>query len=306
MYGVIDIGSNTIRLVIYKVDESKIVAMLNKKVAVGLVGYIDKNNCMKKKGMHVAVQALKEFEEIISYMSIEEIFPFATASIRNIENCQEVIDYIREHTKFDAKVLSGNEEATFDYFGAIQSVNMDSGLLVDVGGGSTELVFYQNKKIVSTHSLPIGSLNLYREFVKGICPTKSEIEAIRQKVIKELNCVNIESESICAQPLCAVGGTARAIYKLLLHKGKLDADSPEYACRNLSKLLRGATENPDRLSRLILKISPDRIHTFIPGLILFHTIANHYESETIITSQHGVREGYLHFLLQERGELYGE
>lgn len=306
MYGVIDIGSNTIRLVIYKVEKNKIVAMLNKKMAVGLVAYIDKTNCMKKRGMRIAVEALKEFEEILSYMRIKEIFPFATASIRNIENCSEVIEYVKEHTQFDIRVLSGHEEALFDYYGAIQSVEMNNGLLVDVGGGSTELVFYKEKKVVSTYSLPIGSLNLYRELVNGIFPTKKEMEAIESEVALQLQNVTLPEEEITTQPICAVGGTARAILKLLVHKGKLDMEYPEYSCHQLHKLMNNAMENHEKLSRHILKIAPDRIHTFIPGLILFHTIASHFQSETVITSQYGVREGYLHFLLQERGELYGE
>ena len=149
MYGVIDIGSNTIRLVLYKVENNTLKPMLNKKYAAGLAGYINKKNCLSQKGMDKAVEILTEFREVTSNMGIREVFPFATASLRNIDNAQEVLETIEKSCGFQIRVLSGKEEAVFDYYGAVQDMDMGSGLLVDIGGGSTELVFYEDKQILS-------------------------------------------------------------------------------------------------------------------------------------------------------------
>ena len=152
MYAVIDIGSNTIRLVLYKIENNQIKSLLNKKSPAGLAGYINKDRCLKKSGIRKAVAVLSEFKEILDHMTIQEVFPFATASLRNINNAPEVLEAIRENCGFEVRILSGEEEAIFDYYGALQAMEMDKGLLTDIGGGSTEIVRLENGKIVCKKS----------------------------------------------------------------------------------------------------------------------------------------------------------
>lgn len=144
MYCVIDIGSNTIRLVIYRVEDNAIKPMLNNKVAAGLAGYVDKNRNLRPAGIEKAVSVLKEFRQVLDMLPECEVFPFATASLRNIDNTDEVLSAIRSECGLEVRVLSGKEEALYDYHGAVRAMQSKTGLLTDIGGGSTELVFYQN------------------------------------------------------------------------------------------------------------------------------------------------------------------
>ena len=160
MYAIIDIGSNTIRLVLYKIENNQIKSLLNKKSPAGLAGYINKDRCLKKSGIRKAVAVLSEFREILDHMTIQEVFPFATASLRNINNAPEVLEAIRENCGFEVRILSGEEEAIFDYYGALQAMEIDKGLLTDIGGGSTELVFYQDHTIQRATSLPVSYTHL--------------------------------------------------------------------------------------------------------------------------------------------------
>ena len=94
MYGVIDIGSNTIRLVVYQVYGQKIKPMFNKKFSAGLAGYINDKNRITKEGIEKAVHTLCELKMLLESVQIEELFVFATASLRNIDNTQEALDAI--------------------------------------------------------------------------------------------------------------------------------------------------------------------------------------------------------------------
>ena len=146
LYGVIDIGSNTIRLMIYRVDNGAIHPVLNNKFAAGLAGYITAKGKMSKEGIRKAVEVLTELRTVTEQITLDGVFPFGTAALRNITNTQEVLDAIRAESGFAVRVLSGEEEAEFDYYGALQSTPLDGGLLVDVGGGSTELVYFTKRR----------------------------------------------------------------------------------------------------------------------------------------------------------------
>ncbi len=301
MYVVIDIGSNTMRLVVYKIEDDKIVPMINKKKAVGLAGYINSENHLKKKGIEKAIEVLNEFQEIIDHMKIKEVFPFATASIRNIKNSNEVLDEIKKKSGFNVTILSGDEEATFDYYGAIQSVKIDDGLLVDIGGGSTELVFFKNKEVISTTSLPIGSLNQYKKYVTNLLPTNKDLKDIKHHTKELLKDVKLPKKDVSLDVICGVGGTIRATEKLLKNMDIIS--SSEYKASHIEDIFDALKEDKKSFYQSLLETSPDRIHTFLTGLIIFDTIINFYESKTIITSRYGVREGYLYYLLEERGVI---
>lgn len=303
LYGIIDIGSNTIRLVVYKVEDNKIIPIFNKKSLVGLTSYIDSENNLTQEGQDRAVETLKEFEGMINLIKVDEVFMFATAPLRNINNAREALTYINNHIIFVIRVLTGKEEATFDYYGAIQSVNTTNGLMVDIGGGSTELVFYKDGEIVRSHSIPIGSLLLYTRYVDDLIPTADEIKKIQDLVHGYLERIQFADVEDTYPLICGVGGSARAMSKFMKNKSSYNREAETYPTSELKTLLDMATEDRKKLMKSIIKVCPDRIHTFTIGLTILNEIVQYYNSQDIITSEYGVREGYLYYLLQERGEL---
>ena len=291
MYAVIDIGSNTIRLVLYKIENNQIKSLLNKKSPAGLAGYINKDRCLKKSGIRKAVAVLSEFKEILDHMTIQEVFPFATASLRNINNAPEVLEAIRENCGFEVRILSGEEEAIFDYYGALQAMEMDKGLLTDIGGGSTELVFFSRGEIKKAASMPVGSLNMYNKYVSHLLPTKSEREKIERRVAKELNKLDLP-EQVCPV-LCGVGGSVRATGKLINAQEKLPPANRTVYLHTVSKVLESFRDERKENLTCLLKVTPERLHTLLPGMTILRQIARTFCSDTMIVSDYGVREGYL-------------
>ena len=105
MYGVIDIGSNTIRMVIYKTENGEIKAVLNKKTVAGLVGYVNKKNNLSEKGINRVVEVLSEYKDVTDSIMIDGVYVFATAIFRNIGNKDDVLAIIKE--KVEYTVVSG-------------------------------------------------------------------------------------------------------------------------------------------------------------------------------------------------------
>ncbi len=296
MYGIIDIGSNTIRLVLYDIRQGKIQPMLNKKFTAGLAGYVKKGR-MTEKGIKKAVEVLTEFQHILEYIQVKKLYCLATASLRNIDNANEVLAAVKEQCGFDILILSGEEEALYDYYGAMQSINEPNGLVIDIGGGSTEFVFYQEKTITLSLSLSIGSLTAYTAHVKNILPTAKEQKAIAASLEDAMSSITVPRPP---EIICGVGGSIRAAVKVYneLFEETLSADRIEMA-----KLASILSIKQDVLAKAILKTAPERIHTFIPGLILLTTIARKWNIQTIVVSQSGVKEGYLSAKLHEEGVL---
>lgn len=300
MWGVIDIGSNTLRLAVYLLEGGQLQPMLNKKYFAGLAGYVEEDGRMSSAGIRRAVEILRSLKRLAASIGLTELFPFATASLRNISNTEEVLEAIREECGLTVRVLSGQEEAIFDYHGAVRSVNLDRGLLVDVGGGSTELVFYRDRETVVAESIPVGSLNLFQKYVSGLLPEKRELKKIRRDIMERLAHIPL-AEGLSFETVCGVGGSARGTQNLINSLNGWPEPTSRYACERLKEVTDLLGSDPKRLSRQILKIAPERIHTLLPGIAVLRAVTDCYGSRTVLTSRYGVREGYLFHILEERG-----
>ncbi len=292
-YGVIDIGSNTIRLVLYKWEKPVLTAMLNKKRPAGLANYIEDGR-LTHDGIARAVQTLEEFREAIEITDIKRVFVFATASLRNISNTEQAVAEIERGSGFSIRVLSGREEAVYDYLGAIRALPVHDGLVVDVGGGSTELVPFRARQIITAESLPIGSLNLFTKYVHGIIPHKRELERIKKCVQEELAHSKLLEAAPLPGTMLAVGGTARAVLDLIRARFPDDLiDGLAYPAKTLRRLLDLFRDDRAAFERLVLRIASDRVHTIVPGLMVIAGVAGCSGAEQVLTSPYGVREGYL-------------
>lgn len=302
MYGVLDIGSNTIRLVTYIVEDNQIIEMMSKRFHLGLAGHKLKDGKLKGKALKKLIQALKELKLFADYIKLKDIYAFATQVIRASSNSEEIIQIIYNETGFDVKILSGKEEALFDYYGISIDKTIKDGILVDVGGGSTEILLAENNKVIYSKSLALGSLSLYKNYIKAISPKNKEIINIEEKIETELAVLSSIKSKNTSKCIYAVGGTARAAKSFIAQNLELsDFELNSYKTENLNKLIKFYKKNPNKFNRSLLKLKPERIHTFIPGILVYLVVARYFLANKIITSNKGVREGYLWYHLNKKG-----
>lgn len=289
MYGIIDIGSNTIRLSCYRVVEKQLIHIFHKKNMVGLAGYVNEKNCLSEKGIQKAIATLEDFKNIVMCVGLDRLYIIATASFRNVHNTKEIVESIREKTGLEVDVLSGKQEAMYDFNGATYCTDSESGMVIDIGGGSTELVCYKDGKAEEALSIPIGSLNMFSKFVDGLFPTEEEEDNIRNHVRKELDLLGLKKQKF----VLGVGGTNRACMKLYNDYYEYDTKNTVMECEKISHMLVQMRKEERAWRNRILKIVPDRIHTIIPGMIVLDEIDKYYKCKKIGLSAWGVREGYM-------------
>ena len=110
MYGVIDIGSNTVRLSCYKVVKKELIYVFHKKNMAGLASYVEKSGKLSDKGIKASIDILNDFKKIVSCVGLDQLFVIATASFRNVSNTKEIVDQIYKNTGLMVDVLTGEEE----------------------------------------------------------------------------------------------------------------------------------------------------------------------------------------------------
>ena len=210
---------------------------------------------------------------------------------------------MRERTGFEIRVLSGYEEAMLDYRGAVRSLPGEEGLLVDVGGGSTELVFFNaGGRAAAARSVPLGSLSLFNKCVSGIIPTAGELPPEGRGPQSPRRRLPGRAGLCGAAHVRRRRHGARRAGALPRHGGRAAAEG--YETQFFSRVLRQAQDSPKKLTRRILKIAPERIHTMLPGIALLSAAAELYGSRTVVTSPYGVREGYLLSVLETEESAY--
>lgn len=289
--GIVDVGSNTMRLSIYHWEGQTFKLLMNKKEMAGLAGYI-KNGVLSDSGILVACRVLAGFKALLHNFDIDQLFVFGTASLRNIVNTEEALETIQAVTGLAVDVLSGADEAAFSFQGATVGGGVPgSGLLADIGGGSTELVSYQDGAIKSGCSLPMGSLSLYTKYVSGLFPTKEERKAICRQVEEELE--KARTTRLGCSHLTGVGGTIRAAAKLYNDLSGADPDNRIIPVGELKALYKDLKKGDQEALRQILRCVPDRVHTILPGMTILMSVLRAYEVKTVSVSTCGVREGYL-------------
>lgn len=289
MYGIIDIGSNTIRLSCYRVVEKQLIHIFHKKSMVGLAGYVNEKGCLSDQGIEKAAATLEDFKNIVMCVGLDRLYVIATASFRNVHNTKEIVESIEEKTGLQVDVLSGKQEAMYDFKGATYFTDSESGMVVDIGGGSTELVCYKGDKAETAISISIGSLNMFSKFVDGLFPTAEEEKKIREHVREALDPLGLKKQKL----VLGVGGTNRACMKLYNEYYGLEADNTIMECDKITGMLAYMRAEEKVWMNRILKIIPDRIHTILPGMIVLDEIIRYYKCKKIQLSAWGVREGYM-------------
>ena len=295
LYGIIDIGSNTIRMAIYLIEGDRIEFLMKQKHTVGLAAYVH-DGVMAPEGIEKAIEVLQEFKSFLYSFNITKIYAFTTAALRNAKNSEAAVGAIEHAVRLPIRVISGDEEATYDFVGAIHGIPAENGLLIDIGGGSTEIVSYKEKVICRKVSLPIGSLLFHSKYVNGILPTITEcLEMYREAE------ATIGAETAFADvreaDLIGIGGSFKggcALYNELFNMPKVNTRMEARRLTTPIGTFRRAHGISQEMAIMLMKAVPERLKTVMPGLIIADVLARRFQCREITYSDSGVREGFIY------------
>lgn len=272
----IDVGSNTIRFVAY--DGNKEID--NYADYAGLIAEV-KDGELSAGGIGKIINALSKMNIRAESLGCKDIYAFATASLRDIKDKSALISLIKELCGIELQIISGEDEAKYDYYGLRAVNNVKDGAAFDLGGGSCQILVFSDNEVLEWSSFPIGSLKLHSEFVSGILPDIYERDAISEHVSKNISKLNKFHHCGC-KVLYGMGGAAFA----------LSALSAEYLSGHVTwnELSKICTFSEEQITAVV----PKRLKTVIPAALTMMELLKYSGAELIIPTKAGVREGILH------------
>lgn len=297
-YGVIDLGSNSIRMLIYSVKDSKkaettieFKSLLNDKVMAGLCAYVQ-DGTFSQAGIEKAASVLKCHAKRARYFECERIEVFATAVLRNCKNSTEALLAIEKECGMPINLLSARDEAHLGFVGASTNKLIERGTLIDIGGGSTELTRIEHGADVCGVSLAQGSLSSYANNVCNIFPTMREMQDISRAIQAKFESLPCAQDFYSAH-FYGIGGSVRAAAKMLMQLKGECVRPKKISMADLEFLTSTLYGEPSRFAHAATKAAPERIHTLVPGFIILKTIMQACGAQNLEICKYGVREGYL-------------
>lgn len=282
---VIDIGSNTVRLVIYEGTARAPETVWNEKVAARLGRDLSETGLIPEEAAQEALAALARYALIIADLGIEDVQTVATAAARDAENGREFLDRVTA-LGLHPRLLSGEEEACASAMGALGAFPGAHGVVADLGGGSLELVSIHDNECHRAKSLPYGTLRLPKMRAQG------DFEAHLHETLGDVGWAAHHEG-----PLYMIGGTWRALASYAMREIDYPLTDPHGFVLSIDDADRMAKElvatNPADLMG-IGGISEMRAGYLPDAAALLRPLLAEFEPDCLVFSSWGIREGLLY------------
>jgi exopolyphosphatase/guanosine-5'-triphosphate,3'-diphosphate pyrophosphatase len=283
---VIDVGSNSVRLVIYRLDGRSIWTLYNEKALAGLGRDLPATGRLSPQGVEIALTAIRRFRALLDGWRAEDVTAAATAAVREAADGPAFLKRVRDETGLSVRVLTGEEEARYAALGVVAGEPAAEGVVGDLGGSSLELVRLGVQGPEPGATLPLGP------FALG-APRTLDLDRTRRVID---NALAPHAKRFTSRNFHAVGGAWR---NLALFHMEL-ADYPLHVAHQYEMSRAEALE----VSRLVARqskaslermqgLSKKRVETLPYSAVVLEALIERLSVERIIISAFGVREGLL-------------
>lgn len=283
---VVDVGSNSVRLVTYRLEGRAIWTVYNEKVLAGLGREMAATGRLSVEGVESAVSALRRFKAVIDGAGVEEVYTAATAAVRDADDRREFLARVRREAGLDIRVLSGKEEARYSALGVLAGCPQAEGIVGDLGGSSLELVRLKDDDAGEGITLPLGPFSLG-------APHAFDANRVRAVAFEKL----AGWESLKSDEFHAVGGAwrtmalihmAMADYPLkIVHQYDIPASEALEVVRFVAHQSRASLES-------IQGVSKKRVEILPWAAVVLESLVEKLELKRITFSAYGLREGLLY------------
>ncbi len=297
---IIDVGSNSVRLLVARALTSTAFEVIDEERFDARLGEGQDFGELTAAGMERGLRALRVMAQVAASHHPASVTVVGTEALRRAANSQEFIDRAREQTGLLVRILSGYEEAFCGFLGVVNSTNLRDGYLLDIGGGSLELMRVSDRTLAHVQSVPLGAIYARERYLKSDPPTAREVRALRKGVRQQLS---------AGEPhpvLYGTGGAVRNLARIVrlqqayplrrLHGSSL---TRRQVSRLGQQLARVSTEDRRKISG----VGTNRADTLHAAALVIDEVMSLIGAESLIVAGQGLREGLVWQELREGGAL---
>jgi exopolyphosphatase/guanosine-5'-triphosphate,3'-diphosphate pyrophosphatase len=307
----IDIGTNTLRLLIAEIGRASYREISSDRQITRLGQQLDRTGAFSYDARERSIKALADFSTHIKRYDGCRVDAVGTSALRNASNSREFITEVKLRTGLDIRVIQGEEEARLTLLGVAQALRdrsagekipLSSALVIDIGGGSTEIIITCSGRDPVLASLPLGAVYLTERFIRHDPPSDEELKQLRRSVREELDRQNA---LVCLAPECTLAGTAGTITTLAAMDQKLAEYEPDRINRStltrsaIDSIVRTLSESTLEERRDLPGLERGREDIILAGAIVIQEIMERFGFREILVSDWGLREGIVFDLYEK-------
>lgn len=280
----VDIGSNTVHLLVAESDEGSVHRLIDENEWLNLGEIVAKEGDIPLPLQDALIDVLERYRLLSKAAKAERIYVFGTEAMRIARNSKKVIKRVRLEVGIDVELVSGQREAELGLAGVlVDSDGADEMIVAEVGGGSAQVAFAADGELKDDTSLPLGTGTLAARFGISFPCREEKVRELTSAIKKELARAIPHKE---VELITASGGVARGIWRSLHPDG-----DREIAVQELDYLIWATQRLTVEHIGTRFLVKPRRAATLLSGAIVFRELLRRYERERMLVSRFGVREG---------------
>ncbi len=292
----IDIGTNTILLLIAKVEGGKIHPLLEMETVVRLGEGLQKNEILLKGAMDRGLQTLAQYLKRCQSMEVQKIFAAGTSALREAKNSEDFLKGAKEKLNLSIEIISEEEEAQLSFLAVAKDLGEVKKpiLVVDVGGGSTEFILGKDHQISQWISLPLGSVRFTEQFLHSNPVQDEECEKMERKIRERLTNIPHSQEPLS---MIAVGGTATTLASVQMGLKEFITEKIHHFIlkkEDLEKQLHHYRTKTIQEREKIPGLPKARSDVILAGGTILYLAMEELKCSSVLISCHGVRYGLLY------------
>lgn len=292
----IDIGTNTILLLIAEVDQGKLRPLFEAETVVRLGERLQKNGILSDEAMKRGFQTLRQYLDQCQTMEVQKVFVVGTSALREAKNSEVFLTLVKERLKLSIEAISGEKEAQLSFLAVVKDLKdlKNSTLVIDVGGGSTEFILGRADQIIEWVSLPLGIVRFTEQYLVSDPVKEEEYQKMEMEIRKLLPQIPHPKEPLS---MVSIGGTGTTL-------ASVEQGLEEYVSQKIHHfvLTKEALKNQLFLYRSktieerkrILGLPPSRADVILAGGAILYMTMEELKCFSVLISCHGVRYGLLY------------
>ena len=297
----IDIGTNTILLLVAELEEKGTFRVLDDRAEITRLGEgVDRTRRIGPEGEERSVQALRSYLERCAQLGVDEIVATGTSALRDARNTGDFKARLKQELELDLRVLSGEEEAAYSYLAVRRGLALEGKelLVVDVGGGSTELIWGRGGALHRLISLDLGSVRLTERFLHSNPVREEECAEVTRTIDRELEPLSADwGKQGKFDAMVGIAGTfttLAAIEKGLRQYSHSEVHGSRLSRAEVQRQIRLFREKTIARRKAIPGLEPKRADVILAGALLIDRIMALFHIDPVTVSDQGIRYGLLH------------